>query len=60
MKKISAMKKIYSKPEMQVYDMKPTSILCDSNNGQKRGAPGDYDGDFGYISSQPDELNHLA
>ena len=28
------MKKIYSKPEMQVYDMKPTRILCDSN-GQR-------------------------
>ena len=26
------MKKKYYKPEMQVYDMKPTSILCGSND----------------------------
>ena len=35
------MKKIYSKPEMRVYDMKPTRILCDSGQRSVPDAP-DY------------------
>ena len=31
-------KKIYKKPEMQVYDMQMTKILCGSNDG----SPYDY------------------
>jgi hypothetical protein len=35
------MKKKYLKPEMQVYDMKPTSILCGSGDPKTRQIPDD-------------------
>ena len=39
-------KKEYKKPEMQVYDIKMTQILCAS------GEPYRYPGSFSYIPSQ--------
>ena len=42
------MKKDYKKPEMQVYDVKMTQILCSSE-------PYQYPGPFGYIPGQHED-----
>ena len=47
------MLKIYMKPEMQVYDMQMTKILCTSE-------PNGYPGSFGYIPGQPEDGKQLA
>ena len=52
----NAMKKKYIKPSMQVYDIKPTQILCGSPNN-----PYQWDGPGAYIpGSGDDDMNHLA
>ena len=43
------MKKDYKKPEMQVYDVKMTQILCASKE------PNGYPGPFGYIPGQHED-----
>ena len=42
-------KKDYKKPEMQVYDVKMTQILCASRE------PNGYPGPFGYIPGQHED-----
>ncbi len=47
-------KKIYKKPEMQVYDMQMTKILCASGDPTKS-----YPGPFGYMPGQNEDDKNL-
>jgi hypothetical protein len=55
------MKKQYSKPSMQVIDLKHRpALLCGSGKSNSRKAPSDYDDEFSFIPAGPADMNRMA
>ena len=57
------MKKNYSKPSMQVFNLKQRQmILCGSNYepAKSRKVPSDYDEDFAFIPGDASDMNSIA
>jgi hypothetical protein len=58
-----AMKKQYSKPSVQVIDLKHRQMILCGSNGDKsnsRKAPSDYDDEFSFIPGSPADMNRMA
>lgn len=55
------MKKNYSKPSMQVFNLKQRPVLLCGSDGQekRRGAPL-YDEDFAFIPGDASDMNSIA
>ena len=57
------MKKNYSKPSMQVINLKQRQMILCGSNGDKsnsRKAPSDYDDEFSFIPGSPADMNRMA
>ena len=57
------MKKNYSKPSMQVFNLKQRQMILCASGGQeekRRGAPSDYDDNFAFIPGDASDMNSIA
>ena len=53
------MKKNYSKPSMQVFNLKQRQMILCASGEQKRGVPR-YDEDFAFIPGDASDMNSIA
>ena len=60
------MKKNYSKPSMQVFNLKQRQMILCGSNGEpsgepkRRGAPSDYDDNFAFTPGDASDMNSIA